>query len=137
MITSTAIAVTFSSPPDLQSFEAMSTLGNVAQAADEEAKAGPGSFRRLTLEPIPADIVAANERSRRDANHRLGACRCGCPEIDDYALLGGLERGSVVGISSEREEFAFTVRLKILPPTPTPTPLSLSERLWVKVENGW
>lgn len=68
------------------------------------------SISRVVLEPIPATIVAENETRRRDENQRLGSCLSGCVELDEYVLLGGLERGSVVGVSAEREEFGFTVR---------------------------
>lgn len=64
----------------------------------------------ITLDPIPATTIAYNETQRREANFALGLCKTGCSEIDDYVLLqGGLERGSVVGVSAEREEFAVTV----------------------------
>lgn len=65
---------------------------------------------RVALEPVPATIVAENERRRRSSNRDLGPCRSGCAAIDDYVLLGGLERGCVVGLSAEREDFGITVR---------------------------
>lgn len=34
----------------------------------------------------------------------LGPCPSGCGDLDGYVLLGGLERGSVVGISAEEED---------------------------------
>jgi hypothetical protein len=67
------------------------------------------SNSRVVLEPVPATIVVENETRRRDENQRLGSCRSGCAEVDEYVLVGGLERGSVVGVSAEREEFGFTV----------------------------
>ncbi len=33
----------------------------------------------------------------------------GCSELDDYLLLGGFERGSVVGVSAEEEEMGLLV----------------------------
>ena len=64
----------------------------------------------ITLDPTPATTFAHNETQRREANLSLGLCKTACPEIDDYVLLhGGLERGSVVGMSAEREDFAVTV----------------------------
>lgn len=70
---------------------------------------------RIVLEPIPATIIAEVESRRRDANRDLGPCQSGCSEVDDSALLGGLERGSVVGISSEDESFGVTVSAGLLP----------------------
>ncbi|VUC33139.1 unnamed protein product, partial [Clonostachys rosea] len=58
----------------------------------------------LVLEPVVASTVLNSERERRVYNQKLGACRTGCDDIDDYVLIGGLERGSVVGLSSERED---------------------------------
>ena len=69
------------------------------------------SGSHFTLEPVPATVVAENETRRRDGNQQLSHCRSGCADIDDYVLLGGLERGSVVGVSAEKEEFGVTVSL--------------------------
>lgn len=77
---------------------------------------------QITLDPIPATTIAHIETQRRDANLDFGLCKTGCSEIDDYVLQGGLERGSVVGLSSENEEFSVTVgghhsRLPLASPT--------------------
>lgn len=77
----------------------------------------------ITLDPIPATTIAYNEIQRRDANVNLGLCKIGCPEIDDYVLQGGLERGSVVGVSAEKEEFGVTVPL-LSPPSFSHHPLT-------------
>lgn len=61
------------------------------------------------LEPIPASIIAEAETRRRDANRKVGTCRTGCVEVDESVLLGGFERGCVVGMSSEEEDFGTTV----------------------------
>ena len=61
------------------------------------------------LEPISADVLADLEFRRRDETKALGLCRSGCPDLDGYVLLGGLERGSVVGISAEHEDFGVQV----------------------------
>ncbi|KAF7560872.1 hypothetical protein G7046_g3275 [Stylonectria norvegica] len=66
------------------------------------------------LEPIPASILAAAETHRRDAATALGLCRTGCADLDDYVLLGGFERGSVVGISAEDEETGVQLALQTL-----------------------
>ncbi|CAH0017726.1 unnamed protein product [Clonostachys rhizophaga] len=69
----------------------------------------------LALEPVVASAVLSSERERRVSSQKLGACRTGCDDIDDYVLLGGLERGSVVGLSSEREdEFGLVLAVQIL-----------------------
>ncbi|CAH0039212.1 unnamed protein product, partial [Clonostachys solani] len=69
----------------------------------------------LALEPVVAAAVLNRERERRVSNQKLGACRSGCDDIDDYVLMGGLERGSVVGLSSEREdEFGLVVKADCL-----------------------
>ncbi|CAG9995792.1 unnamed protein product [Clonostachys byssicola] len=69
----------------------------------------------LALEPVVASTVLNGERERRISNQKLGACRTGCDDIDDHVLMGGLERGSVVGLSSEREdEFGLVLAVQIL-----------------------
>lgn len=61
------------------------------------------------LEPISASILADQEIQRRNAAVALGACKTGCAELDEYVLLGGFERGNVVGISAEDEEMGVQV----------------------------
>lgn len=61
------------------------------------------------LAPISASILAEQEADRRNTLRQLGPFKSGCPEIDDYILQGGLERGSVVGLSAEEESFGLTV----------------------------
>ena len=56
------------------------------------------------VRPIPASSLALAEIRRRDEIQKLGYCQVGCSEIDGYVLLGGLDRGCVVGISSEEED---------------------------------
>ncbi|RSL41827.1 hypothetical protein CEP53_012532 [Fusarium sp. AF-6] len=59
----------------------------------------------FTLDPIPASVLADKEAQRRDAVAQLGYCMTGCAVLDDdVLLLGGFERGSVVGVSAEDEE---------------------------------
>ena len=62
------------------------------------------SSSRVTLEPISAAVLAAQETKRRDALRWLGPYRSGCRGLDEYVLLGGLERGHVVGVSAEEED---------------------------------
>ncbi|EEY15751.1 conserved hypothetical protein [Verticillium alfalfae VaMs.102] len=59
------------------------------------------------IEPVSASLLAARERCRRDALRRRGAIVTGCREVDEGALLGGLERGCVTGISAEDESFGM------------------------------
>ncbi|KAG7120412.1 hypothetical protein HYQ44_004908 [Verticillium longisporum] len=59
------------------------------------------------IEPVSASLLAARERCRRDALWRRGAVVTGCWEVDEGALLGGLERGCVTGISAEDESFGM------------------------------
>ncbi|KAF5596540.1 uncharacterized protein FSUBG_8842 [Fusarium subglutinans] len=66
------------------------------------------------LEPIPAAILVDRELKRRDAIALLGACKTGCEVIDEEVMLGGFERGSVVGISAEDEELGVQLGLQIL-----------------------
>ncbi|KAM0274868.1 hypothetical protein ACHAQH_007793 [Verticillium albo-atrum] len=59
------------------------------------------------IEPVSASVLAARERRRRDGLRRRGAMVTGCREFDEVILLGGLERGSVVGMSAEEEDFGM------------------------------
>ncbi|KAI5464546.1 hypothetical protein BGZ63DRAFT_401479 [Mariannaea sp. PMI_226] len=68
----------------------------------------------FSIEPIPASVLAERETKRRDAAVALGLCRTGCPKLDQYVLLGGLERGSVVGLSAEDEEVGVQLGLQTL-----------------------
>ncbi|KAL6853283.1 hypothetical protein J3F83DRAFT_756046 [Trichoderma novae-zelandiae] len=72
----------------------------------------PGSSRPT---PVSASTLAGIEKQRRDVAKSLGACPSGCGDLDRYVLLGGLERGSVVGISAEEEDgVGVTLGLQIL-----------------------
>ncbi|KAK7422335.1 hypothetical protein QQZ08_009557 [Neonectria magnoliae] len=66
------------------------------------------------LEPLSASVLADKEAKRRDAATALGACRTGCSDLDDYVLLGGFERGSVIGLSAEDEEMGVKLGLQTL-----------------------
>ncbi|OLN96586.1 hypothetical protein CCHL11_00712 [Colletotrichum chlorophyti] len=66
------------------------------------------------LEPISAATLCSREIKRRDALVRRGNVKVGCQEVDEFALLGGLERGSVVGISAEGEQFGLMISLQAL-----------------------
>ncbi|KAL2161381.1 hypothetical protein VTH06DRAFT_8604 [Thermothelomyces fergusii] len=51
--------------------------------------------------PLPASLLLDREIARREGLAARGNLATGCRELDEYVLLGGLERGSVVGVSAE------------------------------------
>ena len=61
------------------------------------------------LEPVSGATLFDQETRRRDALARRGRCLTGCRELDDQALLGGFERGCVVGVSAEEEDVGLLV----------------------------
>lgn len=74
-----------------------------------------GDFE-FEIVPASAAVLAAIEHERRDEVARRGTCGVGCREVDECVLMGGLERGAVVGVSSE-EEFGVLVSCFLLPPS--------------------
>ncbi|KAM7184685.1 hypothetical protein V8F33_012843 [Rhypophila sp. PSN 637] len=64
--------------------------------------------------PVPASVLVDGELARRRARFtpRTGNILTGCQEIDEYVLLGGFERGSVVGVSSEDDEVGLLIGLQ-------------------------
>ncbi|KAI8214699.1 hypothetical protein K4K53_000660 [Colletotrichum sp. SAR 10_77] len=66
------------------------------------------------IEPVSADVLLRRETKRRDALKKRGPVRVGCREVDEYVLMGGgLERGSVFGISAESEQMGLMAIEKI------------------------
>lgn len=63
----------------------------------------------FSLEPVSAAVLIEVETARRDAIKALGGCKTGIADLDEYVLLGGLERGCVVGMSAEEEEMGLLV----------------------------
>lgn len=61
------------------------------------------------LEPVSGVILFEQETQRRDALARRGKCLTGCRELDEQVLLGGFERGCVVGVSAEEEDVGLLV----------------------------
>ncbi len=61
------------------------------------------------LEPVRGDTLFALEVERKRRLRSRGNVLTGCPELDEYVLLGGLQRGCVVGISAEQEEMGLLV----------------------------
>lgn len=64
------------------------------------------------LQPLPASVLLAQELARKNLLCKKGNIRTGCQALDEYVLLGGLERGSVVGVSAEEEEMGMLVSLR-------------------------
>lgn len=64
------------------------------------------------IEPVSGATLFEEETRRRDALARRGRCLTGCRELDDQVLLGGFERGCVVGISAEEEDVALSIGLQ-------------------------
>ena len=61
------------------------------------------------LEPVPATILLDQELARRKLADRKGRLVTVCSALDNYVLLGGFERSSVVGVSAEDEEMSLLV----------------------------
>ncbi|KAI1472506.1 uncharacterized protein F4812DRAFT_454319 [Daldinia caldariorum] len=65
------------------------------------------------LEPVSGVTLYEMESARREGLNRRGrVLKTGCAEVDDAVLLGGLERGCVVGVSAEDVEFGLLVGLQ-------------------------
>ncbi|KAK3365192.1 hypothetical protein B0T24DRAFT_427744 [Lasiosphaeria ovina] len=64
------------------------------------------------LEPIPASVLLKKAVERKDGLRRRGNILTGCGELDEYVLLGGFERGSVVGVSAEDGEIGLLIGLQ-------------------------
>ena len=65
-------------------------------------------------QPVPGDVALEQELQVLEKLRSKPCFRIGCSEIDDYVLLGGLEAGTVVGLSAEDEEFGLLVRCCLL-----------------------
>ncbi|KAI1141133.1 hypothetical protein F5Y05DRAFT_299947 [Hypoxylon sp. FL0543] len=64
------------------------------------------------LEPVSGATLFELESARRERVRRWGWLRTGCDEIDIKTLLGGFERGEVVGVSAEEAEFGLLVGMQ-------------------------
>ncbi|OTA61435.1 hypothetical protein K449DRAFT_434502 [Hypoxylon sp. EC38] len=64
------------------------------------------------LEPASGATLFELEAARRERLKLRGRLKVGCDEIDGKALLGGFERGEVVGVSAEEAEFGLLVGLQ-------------------------
>lgn len=67
------------------------------------------------IEPLPASLLLDQELARRKRLATKGNLLTGCRELDEYVLLGGFERGSVVGVSAEEEEMGLLVSASTSP----------------------
>ncbi|KAL2259673.1 hypothetical protein VTK26DRAFT_6554 [Humicola hyalothermophila] len=66
------------------------------------------------LKPLLASVLLEEELTRKETLGKKGILRTGCNELDEYVLLGGFERGSVVGLSAEEDEVAMLIGLQTI-----------------------
>ncbi|KAJ0274213.1 hypothetical protein COL940_009464 [Colletotrichum noveboracense] len=82
--------------------------GDAADAGGGMTMISSQASSHFPLEPVSADVLLRRETKRRDALKKRGPVRVGCREVDEYVLMGGgLERGSVVGVSAESEQMGL------------------------------
>ena len=62
--------------------------------------------------PVSALALLDQELASRSDLEARGRLSTGCSDLDEYVLVGGLRRGSVVGVSAEEDEMALLVRLR-------------------------
>lgn len=67
------------------------------------------------LDPVSGLLLFEQETARRDGLKKQGLCRTGSKELDEQVLLGGFERGCIVGVSAEEDEMGLLVSLILLP----------------------
>lgn len=68
-----------------------------------------GSHFPLLRPASGATLFGLEVARRANLNDGRGRLRTGCAEVDDETLLGGFERGAVVGVSAEGEGFGMLV----------------------------
>ena len=61
-------------------------------------------------EPLSGAVILHQELLYRESCTARGNVSTGCTELDEDVLIGGLERGRVVGLSAEEEGFGLLVR---------------------------
>ncbi|OHF03249.1 hypothetical protein CORC01_01633 [Colletotrichum orchidophilum] len=84
-------------------------------AGDDEVPPGASqASSHFPLEPVSAAVLCSRETKRRDAAVASGSVRVGSREVDEGVLVGGLERGSVVGLSSESELMGLLISMQAL-----------------------
>ncbi|KAK1974378.1 hypothetical protein LZ30DRAFT_787039 [Colletotrichum cereale] len=89
----------------------------MANAAADEVFSGSQASSHFALEPISAAVLCSRETKRRNAVKERGPLKVGCREVDEEVLLGGFERGTVVGISTESEQMGLLISLQALAST--------------------
>lgn len=80
--------------------------------AKEDIEAPPDASQASShfhLDPVSGQVLFRREAARRDLLRERGNYLSGCRELDAEALSGGFERGCVVGVSSELEDFGLLV----------------------------
>ena len=83
----------------------------------------PVGSNSLPIQPIPGSVLFDQEVARRNGLRGRGNILSGCGELDGSVLLGGFERGCVVGISAEDEGVGLLVSFlsfRFLPTPPVP-----------------
>ncbi|KAL2888250.1 fasciclin domain family [Ceratocystis lukuohia] len=83
-------------------------------------------LKTLPFEGVSAAVLLDAEIHRRGTSthadstpgsshsHNLAKFRLGCPDIDDHVLLGGIEPGSVLGISAEEDSMGLQLAMQVL-----------------------
>ncbi|KAK3336871.1 hypothetical protein B0T19DRAFT_481319 [Cercophora scortea] len=74
--------------------------------------AGPALQGNNSLDLLPASALVDEELTRRDRLRRRGNILTACKEVDQYVLLGGLERGCVAGVSADEDELGLLLGLQ-------------------------
>ncbi|KAK5656220.1 hypothetical protein OQA88_4981 [Cercophora sp. LCS_1] len=78
----------------------------------------------LVLSPLPASTLLDRELARKRRLKERGNVLTRCKDLDEYVLLGGLERGCVVGVSAEEEDTGLLIGMQTV------------ASLLAKVDNG-
>lgn len=67
-------------------------------------------------EPVRASQLSADELNEHERLLTMQPLRYGCTELDNAVLLGGLHRGSIVGVSADDVDgFGLLVGLHSIP----------------------
>ncbi|TLD22039.1 hypothetical protein PspLS_07893 [Pyricularia sp. CBS 133598] len=85
--------------------------------AQEDTEAPPDASQassHFPLDPVSGQVLFRREAARRDLLWQRQNCLSGCRELDVEALSGGFERGCVVGVSSELEDFGLLLGLQVV-----------------------
>ncbi|KAK0628584.1 hypothetical protein B0T17DRAFT_614480 [Bombardia bombarda] len=86
----------------------MDSYGAVAREARSHG------FPQAALSPVSASTLLDQEIQRKAALQRRGNLLTGCTELDKYVMLGGFDRGTVVGVSAEKDEIGLLIGLQTL-----------------------